>query len=113
MKRHSDVKHFDIPLNLDYVDRMPYKVNKALCTREHIKIHSGNIIKNYNVTIDEEKHIIEPMDYDPNIIESTSQEIPHYEEPDEVNKDSSGQYDTESETTEDNSYSEDNIDNAN
>ena len=84
MKRHCDVKHFDIPLNLDYIDRMPYKVNKALCTREHIKINSGNLIKSYNVTIDEEKHIIEPMDYDPNIIETTSQEIPHNEEPDEI-----------------------------
>ena len=84
MKRRCEVKHFDIPLNLNYIDKMPYAVNKSICRKENIALHSGNVIKRRNVTISEEKHIIEPMDFDPNIIESTSKEIIHYEEPEET-----------------------------
>ena len=83
MKIRSEVIHFDIPSEYDYIDRMPYKVNKAICRKENIRLDSGNVIKRNNVTISEEKHIIEPMDFDPNVIESTSTEITHYEENDE------------------------------
>ena len=72
MKHHEEVQHFNIPVDLSMYDRLPYKLNPAICTKTNISLTSGNVIKGYHVKMDEEKHIIDPMNF--NLDNSTSNE---------------------------------------
>ena len=72
MKHQKEVLHFNIPIDLSMYDKLPYKLNPAICTKENVSLTSGNIIKRYNVKMDEEKHIIEPIPFDfDNVTNST------------------------------------------
>lgn len=75
MKHFHEVQHFNIPLNLNYVDKMPYIHNRELCPKDTISLNSGNMIKHYTVEMSEDTFNTETMDFDPNIIESTAKVI--------------------------------------
>ncbi|MBE5934952.1 MAG: hypothetical protein E7262_04085 [Lachnospiraceae bacterium] len=72
MKRTQEVKSFNIPYNLSMYDNLPYSINPDI--RKHISLVSGNIIKGYTVNMEEEKRIIDPLDFDPNVIDSHAKE---------------------------------------
>ena len=73
MKKHHEVKHFNIPVDLSMYDKLPYTINPE--TKRQISVVSGNLLKYYYVAMDEEKKVIDPNDSDPNIIDSTATDI--------------------------------------
>ena len=72
MKHRDEVKHFNIPVDLSMYDKLPYSINPE--TKRQISLVSGNLLKYYYVTMDEEKKVIDPNDSDPNIIDSSATE---------------------------------------
>ena len=82
MKHHDEVKHFNIPVDLSMYDKLPYSINPE--TKRQISLVSGNVLKYYYVTMDEEKKVIDPNDSDPNIIDSSATESVSSEYIDEV-----------------------------
>ena len=68
MAKHHEVKHFNIPVDLSYIDKLPYNVHPD--TKRQISLVSGNLIKYYSIHMDEEKKIIDPIDLDPDVIDS-------------------------------------------
>jgi hypothetical protein len=73
MKKHHEVKHFNIPVDLSMYDKLPYTINPE--TKRQISLVSGNLLKYYYVDMNEEKKVIDPNDSDPNIIDSTATDI--------------------------------------
>ena len=73
MKKHTEVKHFNIPVDLSMYDKLPYTINPE--TKRQISLVSGNLLKYYYVAMDEEKKVIDPNDSDPNVIDSQATDI--------------------------------------
>ena len=66
---------FDLPTDLSMYDKLPYVPNRDVINSKNVKLVSGNIIKRYNVKQSEEQFIIDPLNYDDNVIDSIGKEI--------------------------------------
>lgn len=46
-KRHSGPYDHSLEFNINMYDKLPYVKDESLCTKEAIKMHSGNVVKYY------------------------------------------------------------------
>ena len=112
MKHFKEVIHFNIPADLSMYDKLPYTINPD--TKRQISLVSGNLLKYYTVNVEEEKKVIDPNDFDPDIIDSQAKDLSEsqapetYTESDEIPEDmvESSDMDSYENTSANNSASE-------